>query len=135
MSSFGRSTVGEVAAREEALLADASLPAELDDFKELFLEGQERSYLTHEEIAARVEEADVSEEQVRELHTHFVEHGIDVIPSELADEQAPPEGAPQPQAAQIDLTVEPSLDSLRLYLRSIGKVELLTAAEEVVLAK
>jgi RNA polymerase primary sigma factor len=135
MSSFGRSTVGEVASREDALLADASLPAELDDFKELFLEGQERGYLTHEEIAARVEEADVSEEQVRELHTHFVEHGIDVIPSELADEQAPPEGAPQPQAAQIDLTVEPSLDSLRLYLRSIGKVELLTAAEEVVLAK
>jgi len=135
MSSFGRSTVGEVPSREDGLLADASLPAELDDFKELFLEGQERGYLTHEEIAARVEEADVSEEQVRELHTHFVEHGIDVIPSELADEQAPPEGAPQPQAAQIDLTVEPSLDSLRLYLRSIGKVELLTAAEEVVLAK
>ncbi len=37
--------------------------------------------------------------------------------------------------AEIDLTVEPSLDSLRLYLRSIGRVPLLTAAEEVTLAK
>ncbi len=36
---------------------------------------------------------------------------------------------------ELDLTVEPSLDSLRLYLRSIGKVELLSAAEEVSLAK
>ena len=36
---------------------------------------------------------------------------------------------------ELDLTVEPSLDSLRLYLRSIGKVELLTAAQEVELAK
>ena len=36
---------------------------------------------------------------------------------------------------EIDLTVEPSLDSLRLYLRSIGKVELLTAEQEVILAK
>jgi RNA polymerase primary sigma factor len=35
----------------------------------------------------------------------------------------------------VDLTVEPSLDSLRLYLRSIGRVPLLTAEEEVMLAK
>ena len=37
--------------------------------------------------------------------------------------------------AELDLTVEPSLDSLRLYLRSIGRVELLTADSEVELAK
>jgi RNA polymerase primary sigma factor len=37
--------------------------------------------------------------------------------------------------AEIDLSVEPSVDSLRLYLRSIGKVQLLTAEEEVCLAK
>jgi RNA polymerase primary sigma factor len=36
---------------------------------------------------------------------------------------------------EIDLTVEPSLDSLRLYLRSIGRVPLLSAEEEVALAK
>jgi RNA polymerase primary sigma factor len=36
---------------------------------------------------------------------------------------------------EVDLTVEPSLDSLRLYLRSIGRVALLNADEEVALAK
>ena len=35
----------------------------------------------------------------------------------------------------VDLTIEPSLDSLRLYLRAIGRVPLLSADEEVVLAK
>jgi RNA polymerase primary sigma factor len=37
--------------------------------------------------------------------------------------------------AEVDLTVEPSLDSLRLYLRSIGRVPLLNSEEEVMLAK
>jgi RNA polymerase primary sigma factor len=36
---------------------------------------------------------------------------------------------------ELDLTVEPSLDSLRLYLRAIGRVPLLSAEEEVALAK
>ena len=39
------------------------------------------------------------------------------------------------EAPKLDLTVEPSLDSLRLYLREIGKVPLLTADQEVYLAK
>jgi RNA polymerase primary sigma factor len=36
---------------------------------------------------------------------------------------------------ELDLAIEPSLDSLRLYLRSIGRVPLLTAEQEVALAK
>ena len=51
---------------------------------------------------------------------------------EIAGDGAQPTPAKKPQ---IDLTVEPSLDSLRLYLRSIGRVNLLTAGEEIFLAK
>jgi len=57
-------------------------------------------------------------------HDSNEEHGSDV--NVRLDELKRPD---------IDLTVEPSLDSLRLYLRSIGRVPLLSAEEEVALAK
>src|ERR1039457_5380696 len=44
-------------------------------------------------------------------------------------------GSEELKRAEVDLTVEPSLDSLRLYLRSIGRVPLLNSEEEVMLAK
>ncbi len=142
MSAVGRSTVGDVASRDDALLVDVSLPTELDELKDLLAEGHERGFLTQEEVAARLEEIDLSDEHVRELHAYLADQGIDLIPAELVLEPAPdgeaaaPAGEPdQPRTPALDLTVEPSLDSLRLYLRSIGKVELLSAPEEVSLAK
>jgi RNA polymerase primary sigma factor len=49
-----------------------------------------------------------------------------------SDSRAPGEGL---KSGALDLGAEPSLDSLRLYLRSIGRVPLLTAGQEVALAK
>src|SRR5688500_12215867 len=58
------------------------------------------------------------------------------MPINVPKGEAPAEpAAAAPKKPEIDLTVEPSLDSLRLYLRSIGKVSLLTAPQEVELAK
>jgi RNA polymerase primary sigma factor len=142
MSTNGRSTGGNVAPREGLSLAEALLAPELEELKDLLADGLERGYLTQEEVATRLEEADLSEDQVRELHTQFADQGIEVIPAELVtgpggegQTAGPPADSQQAQAASLDLSVEPSLDSLRLYLRSIGKVELLSASEEVSLAK
>src|SRR5213076_3568412 len=61
--------------------------------------------------------------------------GIDVLSANrvTAYREAKAEAGQRKQ--QLDLTVEPSLDSLRPYLRSIGRVELLTADQEIELAK
>jgi RNA polymerase primary sigma factor len=109
-----------------------------DELKALIAQGRERGYLTFEEIAAMLEEVEVTKEQVRDLHGHLIEHGVDVLAEDglTAYKEAKGDGAqPEQKKAELDLTVEPSLDSLRLYLRSIGRVELLTADQEIDLAK
>jgi RNA polymerase primary sigma factor len=125
------------------LLTDRPEPAflEVEELRTLVAEGRDRGFLTFEEIASCLEEVEVTKEQVNDLHVHLVETGIDIVSTDgrptPAPDSAPPDGMPaaQPKKPEIDLTVEPSLDALRLYLRSIGRVDLLTAGEEVALAK
>jgi RNA polymerase primary sigma factor len=110
---------------------------EIEELRGLVALGRERGYLTFEQIAATLEEIEITKEQVSGLHAYLVEHGVDVIAedgvSAYKDQRADSGG--QAKKAELDLTVEPSLDSLRLYLRSIGRVDLLTATQEVELAK
>jgi RNA polymerase primary sigma factor len=135
---------------KDALLADEAPITELEELRGLVAIGNERGFLTYAEIATCLEEVDVSKEQVVELHGYLNDHGIDVVGddgkiavseanrmavAEQAAEAGPERRPTTPKKPEIDLTVEPSLDSLRLYLRSIGRVELLTAEQEVTLAK
>ena len=126
--------------KTDVLLADEAPIWELDELRQLIVDGQDRGFLTFEQIASTLEEVEVTKEQIQELHQHLEEQGIDVVGAdgrlatsegqkvEAAAEAARKPGADPPKKPEIDLTVEPSLDSLRLYLRSIGRVPLLTAA-------
>ena len=120
--------------------SDAQPFAEPEELRGLIALGRERGYLTFEQIANTLEEVEVTKEQIAGLHAHLVEQGVEVLAEEGVDayKEARAEesnGAAAKKDAELDLTVEPSLDSLRLYLRSIGQVDLLTAAQEVELAK
>jgi RNA polymerase primary sigma factor len=129
-------------------LSDEAPIVELDELRPLIAEAHERGFVTFAQIAECLEEVEVTKEQVAELHAYLDEHGIEVMEADgrLARSEA---GSIEANAAQrgtesaleprkkveVDLTVEPSLDSLRLYLRSIGRVSLLTAEQEVMLAR
>jgi RNA polymerase primary sigma factor len=113
---------------------------EIDEVRTLALAGRERGYLTFEEISTALEEVELTKEQTAEFRAHLQDHGVEIVSAEerppglieISGDGAEPTQTKKPQ---IDLTVEPSLDSLRLYLRSIGRVNLLTAGEEIFLAK
>jgi RNA polymerase primary sigma factor len=118
---------------------------DIEELRALATEGRERGYLTFEEIAACLEEVEVTKEQVVEFRAHLLDAGVEIVAESerpgggLVAVPADGDGAQPAQSSQrkpeIDLTVEPSLDSLRLYLRSIGRVDLLTAGQEVTLAR
>ncbi len=133
--------------KASVLLSDEAPIVELDELRPLIAEGHERGFLTFDEIASCLEEVEVTKEQIQELHLYLDDQGIDVIGSDgrpaksengSVEASAAAVAEPQPdqrKKIEIDLTVEPSLDSLRLYLRSIGRVHLLTAEQEVLLAR
>jgi len=136
-----------VSVDEIVLLSDETPIVELDELGPLIAGGQERGFLTFAEIEACLEEVEVTKEQVQELHAYLDEQGIVVVGADgrpaksegdsvEANAQRNAEADPdQRKKAEVDLTVEPSLDSLRLYLRAIGRVSLLTAEQEVMLAR
>jgi len=128
------------------LLTEPAPFQESDELRDFVNEAQDRGYLTQEEMTSFLEEVDLTDEQLKDLHAYLIDRGIEVV----LDGETTANGSGSPgngkvetvaspvdavKKPELDLTVEPSLDSLRLYMRSIGKVELLTAPEEVVLAK
>jgi RNA polymerase primary sigma factor len=93
----------------------------------LIREGREKGSLTYDDIVAAFEDHELAPDQLERFLTDLAERGIEVIETDG--------GPPEAEAANVDLTIDPSLDSLRMYLREIGRVPLLTAGQEVSLAK
>ncbi len=114
---------------------------ELEEVKGLIARGQLVGVLTYVEIATATAELALDGNDVEELHDFLEQAEI-----ELVDEADPPLAAAELERAldkrggrrrkvAPDLEPEMSTDSLKLFLKGIGKVRLLTAEEEVDLAK
>ena len=124
---------------------------ESEELKTLVSTGREQGFVTFEAVTEARAEVEGSRDPVDELHTHLSAQGIEVIARDDATEKAEPAAVPtepvtplEPAEEQPAATRQPApaadasegnLDSLRLYLRSIGQVELLDASQEVGLAK
>ena len=111
--------------------------------KKMVQRGRERGYVTYDEINAALPSEKVSSEQIEDTLAMLSELGINVIETEETEEtEGDSEAEPvaeEPEARAVAAIDEEDLgrtdDPVRMYLREMGSVELLSREGEIVIAK
>jgi RNA polymerase primary sigma factor len=146
----------EASEKEGAETPDTPLPLlDLSDaaVKKLIRTAKKRGYVTHDQINSVLPSEEVNSEQIEDVLAMFSEMGVNVVETEEAsddeetreeaEEEPEPEGGElveaQPRAvvAKVE-TKEPTDrtdDPVRMYLREMGSVELLSREGEIAIAK
>ena len=108
--------------------------------KKLLQKGKERGFVTYDELNSILPPDDVSSEQIEDTMTRLSELGINVIEDEESEEAteedaakttAPPSRATTTSEEDLGRTDDP----VRMYLREMGSVELLSREGEIEIAK
>jgi len=110
--------------------------------KKMVARGKERGYITYDELNAALPPDEVSSEQIEDTMAMLSEMGINLVENEESEEAQPAEEAEfsgegeMPTAGNVD---EEDLgrtdDPVRMYLREMGSVELLSREGEIAIAK
>ncbi len=122
-------------ANAEAALSDATQAA----IKKLMARGKERGFITYDELNSALPQDEVASEQIEDVMAQLSEMGVNLIESEESEEsndKADEEESTSRKAGNIDdEEVSRTDDPVRLYLREMGSVELLSREGEIAIAK
>ncbi len=119
-------------------LADSSLAQSL---KRMIARGKERGYITYDELNAALPQEDYTSEQIEDVMSSLSEMGINVVESEETEEETPEKPAVEDDEEEaegrgnIDDDAGRTDDPVRMYLREMGQVELLSREGEIAIAK
>src|SRR3979411_1641483 len=142
LREYGMASKAATAADTAETREDAAETPLLDTIalalKKMVLRGKERGYLTYDELNAALPQDQVSSEQIEDTMTMLSELGINVIESEESEEPAEAEaedGETETRGNVDGDDIGRTDDPVRMYLREMGSVELLSREGEIAIAK
>jgi RNA polymerase primary sigma factor len=108
--------------------------------KKLIAKGKERGYITIDELNAVMPPDDSASEQIEDVMTLFSEMGVNVVENEESEEASEPKDSNgstsvRPAGNLNDDDIGRTDDPVRMYLREMGSVELLSREGEIAIAK
>ena len=104
--------------------------------KKMVGKAKERGYVTYDELNQVLPPDQLSSEQIEDTMSMLSEMGISVIESEESEDSAPEGAEKGPAAGNIaDEDIGRTDDPVRMYLREMGSVELLSREGEIAIAK
>ena len=102
--------------------------------KQLIKKGKERGYVTHDELNEALPQDELSSEQIEDVMSSLSEMGVSVV--DAAEElETANENETSKATGNVSDDVSNSDDPVRMYLREMGSVELLSREGEIAIAK